>query len=169
MLDEVLSRNRQHQGYSQEELSEGICTPETLSRIETARRAPNTSTFRALAERLSLREDYYYSGIETDDLTLLDQEWQITTLIMNRRWGQAEKTLQEMRETLDMSYGCNRQYVENKGFTIECALGSIPLEQQLESAKEILAITVGNVPEEEDVRRWREDFWKENLSLKKRN
>lgn len=164
LLDEVLSRNRQHQGYSQEELSEGICTPETLSRIETARRAPNTSTFRALAEKLNLREDYYYSSIETDDLTLLDQEWQITTLIMNRRWERAEKALQEMREKLDLSYGCNRQYVANVRFTIECAAGRIPVERQFESAREILAITVGNVPEAENVEEWREDFWERPFS-----
>lgn len=159
LLDEVLSRNRQHQGYSQEELSEGICTPETLSRIETARRAPNTGTFRALAEKLSLREDYYYSGIETDDLTLLDLEWQITMLIMNRQWEQAEEALQEMREKLDLSYRCNRQYLENVQFNIDCAVGRIPLEQQFKAVRKILAITVEEVPEGEDVREWQEDFW----------
>lgn len=164
LLDEVLCQNRQYQGYSQEELSEGICTPETLSRIETARRAPNTGTFQALAAKLHLREDYYYSKIETDDLALLDQEWQITTLIANRKWEQAEKTLQEMREKLDLSYDCNRQYVEIKEFIIDCGLGRIPAEQQLETVRRILAITVGEIPEEKDVRKWREDFWNRPFS-----
>lgn len=159
LLDEVLSRNRQYRGYSQQVLSEGICAPETLSRIETARRAPNTGTFRALAKKLNLREDYYYSSIQTEDLALLDQEWQITTLIMNRQWKQAEAALQEMKAKLDLSYGCNRQYVENEAFTIGCGLGRIPVEQQFETAREILAITVEEVPEEEDVRKWQEDFW----------
>lgn len=159
LLDEVLSRNRQYQGYSQEKLSEGICTPETLSRIETARRAPNASTFRALAEKLDLREDYYYSNIETDNLTLLNQEWQITKLIMNRRWEQAEKVVREMREKLDLSYECNRQYLENEEFTIDCGMGRIPVEQRFENAREILEITMEEVPKEKDVRRWREDFW----------
>lgn len=164
LLDEVLSRNRQYQGYSQEELSEGICTPETLSRIETARRAPNTGTFHALTKKLNLREDYYYSSIETDDLALLDREWQITTLIMNRQWDQAKEALQEMREKLDLSYGCNRQYVEIKEFTIDCELGRIPVEQQFENAREILAITVEKVPEGKDIRKWREDFWNRPFS-----
>lgn len=159
LLDEVLRRNRQYQGYSQEELSEGICTPETLSRIETARHAPNTSTFLALAEKLNLRGDYYYSSIETDNLTLLDQEWQITKLIMKRRWEQAEKVVREMREKLDLSYRCNRQYLENEKFSIDCGMGRIPVERQLETAKEILAITVRQVPDDRDVRKWREDFW----------
>ncbi len=159
LLDEVLCQNRRYQGYSQEELSEGICTPETLSRIESARRAPNTGTFRALAEKLCLREDYYYSDIETDDLVLLDQEWQVTTLIMNRQWGQAEEVLQEMKGKLDLSYGCNRQYLEIEEFTIDCELGRIPVERQFETVRRILSITVEGVPEEKDVRKWREDFW----------
>lgn len=164
LLDEVLCQNRRYQGYSQEELSEGICTPETLSRIETARRAPNTGTFRALAEKLHLREDYYYSGIETDDLALLDQEWQVTKLIMNRQWEQAEEALQEMREKLDLSYGCNRQYIEIEEYTIDCALGRIPAEQQFEAARKILSITAEGAPEEKDVRKWREDFWNRPFS-----
>ncbi|MCM1056961.1 MAG: transcriptional regulator [Firmicutes bacterium] len=164
LLDEVLRRNRQYQGYSQEELSEGICTPETLSRIETGRRAPNTGTFRALAEKLNLREDYYYSNIETDDLALLDQEWQITTLIMNRKWEQAEKVLKEMKAVLDLSYSCNRQYVENEEFTIECGLGRIPIERQFETVRKILAITVEEVPGDRDIRKWREDFWNRPFS-----
>jgi len=159
LLDEVLSRNRKYRGYSQEELSEGICTPETLSRIETARRTPNVGTFRALAEKLSMREDYYYSNIETDDLSLLDQEWQVTTLIMNRQWEQAEKAVGEMAEKLDLSRNCNRQYVEITRFIIDCAVGRIPVERQFEIAREILTITVDEVPEGRDVREWREDFW----------
>lgn len=164
LLDEVLCQNRRYQGYSQEELSEGICTPETLSRIESARRAPNTGTFRALAEKLCLREDYYYSDIETDDLVLLDQEWQVTTLIMNRQWGQAEEVLQEMKGKLDLSYGCNRQYLEIEEFTIDCELGRIPVERQFETVRRILSITVEGVPEEKDVRKWREDFWERPFS-----
>lgn len=164
LLDEVLCQNRQYQGYSQEELSEGICTPETLSRIETARRAPNTGTFQALAAKLHLREDYYYSEIETDDLALLDQEWQMDKLIMNRQWGQVEKMLQEMTEKLDLSYGCNRQYIEKVKYTIDCNVGRLPVEQQFETIRKILAITVEEVPEEKDVRKWRKDFWNRPFS-----
>ena len=159
LLDEVLCRNRQYQGYSQEALSEGICTPETLSRIETARRAPNTGTFRALKEKLHLQEDYYYSSIETDDLALLDLEWQIDKLILNRQWEEVEKALQEIKEKLDLSYGCNRQYIENIKFTIDSNAGRVPIEQQFETARKILSITVDNVPEEKDVEKWDKSFW----------
>ena len=78
---------------------------------------------------------------------------------MNRQWEQAEETLQEMKEKLDLSYGCNRQYLEIKKFTIDCGLGRIPAEWQFEMVRRILSITVEEVPEEKDVRKWREDFW----------
>ena len=159
LLDEVLCRNRQYQGYSQEALSEGICTPETLSRIETARRAPNTGTFRALKEKLHLQEDYYYSRIETDDLALLDLEWQISLLILNERWEKAEQALKKMAKKLNLSSGCNRQYMESEFFVINRALGKIPVEAQFETARNILAITMPNVPKERNVRQWEDTFW----------
>ncbi|MCM1192660.1 MAG: helix-turn-helix domain-containing protein [Acetatifactor muris] len=159
LLGELLSRNRRYRGYSQEELSAGICTPETLSRIETGRRAPNTGTFRALAKKLDLREDYYYNNIEANDFALFNLEWQITTLIMNKKWEQAEAALKRMKEELDLSYDCNRQYVEIRNFTIDCESDRIPPEQQFERARKILSITLKKVPKNVDVRKWSEDFW----------
>ncbi len=159
LLDEVLSRNRRCRGYSQEELSEGVCTPESLSRIENARRAPNTSTFRALARKLSLRENYYYSNIETDDLSLLDREWKITNLILNRKWEEMQKVLEELTEKLDLSCSRNRQYVEGERYLLNRAYGRIPAEQEFSAIREILAITLEGLPESENVQAWPEDFW----------
>jgi len=159
LLDEVLKRSRQYRGYSQGELSEGICSPESLSRIESAKRAPNAGTFRSLAKKLSLREDYYYSDIETDDFAQLDRKWQIDVLVMNREWDKAEEKLNELEAGLDMSCGCNRQYVETKRYLLNCKDGKIPAERKFSIVREILAITVGDVPKGEDVQAWPDKFW----------
>ncbi len=166
LLDEVLKRSRQYRGYSQGELSEGVCSPESLSRIESAKRAPNAGTFRSLAKRLSLREDYYYSDIETDDFAQLDRKWQIDMLLMNREYNKAEEKLNELEAGLDMSCGCNRQYVRELHYIIDCKNGKMPKEQQFTEAREILAITVDGVPLEEDIQAWPDKFWDYPFSMR---
>ena len=159
LLDEVLRRNRQYQGYSQAELSEGICTPENLSRIESGRHVPNTDTFYALSKKLLLQEDYYYSDIETDDLSLMDRKWQIEKMIMNHAWKDAKKTLKELETKLDLSNGCNRQYVRRQEYILECREERLPVEARFSTARDILSITVAGVPKEQDIRIWPEEFW----------
>ncbi len=160
LLDERLSRARQQHGYSQEALSEDICTPETLSRIETGKRAPNQRTYKALAKKLSLQEEYYYSEIETDDFSVLDKKAQVDKLIMNWEFEKAEIVVNELKETIDLSVGCNRQYVEEMLSVIGFELGRIDKEEMFSLLKNILAITIESMPEEIDVQKWPATFWK---------
>lgn len=159
LLDEALSRTRRYYGYSQEELSEGICTPETLSRIENAKRAPRHDVFKALARKLSIPDEYYFSTIETDDLALLHKKWKIDILIMNREWECAEKEIGELGSQLDLSRKCNRQYIEELRYIIKYVTGQIPVERQFSEICRILAITVGQIPEGSDISKWPSRFW----------
>lgn len=52
LIDEMMQRFRIKKGVSQDVLSEGICTPETISRIESGRRGPNPNNFYALMRKL---------------------------------------------------------------------------------------------------------------------
>lgn len=164
LLDERISRARQQQGYSQEALSEDICTPETLSRIETGKRAPNQRTYKALAKKLSLQEEYYYSEIETDDFSVLDKKAQVDKLIMNWEFEKAEVAVNELKETIDLSCGCNRQYIEEMLCIIGLELGRIDKEEMFSLLKNILAVTIENMPEETDVQKWPETFWKRSFT-----
>ena len=47
LIPEILLSARVEQGASQEEISEGICTPETYSRIETGKRSPSLKNLEA--------------------------------------------------------------------------------------------------------------------------
>lgn len=52
LVGQVIKRTRESLGMTQEELSDGICSVETLSRIENGKRAPNRANFEALMERM---------------------------------------------------------------------------------------------------------------------
>ena len=46
LIPEILLSARVEKGFSQEEASEGICTPETYSRIETGKRSPSLKNWK---------------------------------------------------------------------------------------------------------------------------
>lgn len=68
LIPEILLSARVEQGASQEEISEGICTPETYSRIETGKRSPSLKNLEALKSRLKIRSGYYMGEVWTEDL-----------------------------------------------------------------------------------------------------
>lgn len=165
LLDERISRARQQQGYSQEALSEDICTPETLSRIETGKRAPNQRTYKALAKKLSLQEEYYYSMIESDNLAVLDRKFQVDKLIVNREWEKAEKAVEELEKALDLSCNCNRQYVEEIRCIIGLEIGRISIKEMFSRLRAVLAMTIKSIPEGNDVQKWPENFWNRSFTI----
>ena len=50
LIPEILLSARVEKGLSQEEASEGICTPETYSRIETGKRSPSLKNLESFGE-----------------------------------------------------------------------------------------------------------------------
>ena len=67
MIHEYLSSKRKEKGFTQEALSEGICEPETYSRVEGGKRAPSRKKFKALAERLDITWALYRGELICDD------------------------------------------------------------------------------------------------------
>lgn len=75
-MGEVIRRLRKEKGYTQEELSEGICTPGGLSRIENGLREPSHAKFVALMQRMGQYEDSYdlFVGEEYYEISELQKE-----------------------------------------------------------------------------------------------
>ncbi|MDO4331139.1 MAG: helix-turn-helix transcriptional regulator [Eubacteriales bacterium] len=112
LVDEVIKMSRTDRAVSQEILSEDICTPETLSRIESGKRAPNTRNFRALMEKLDVNQDYYNGRLDTDDFLLLESKKELDRAISLRNWKEAHKLLDELKLKLDMNSELNRQTLQ---------------------------------------------------------
>lgn len=158
LLREVIERRRRQQGMSQEALSEDICTPETLSRIETGKRAPSRRNFQALAKKLGVREDYYYSVIETDDFQLLEECFRLDLMIETRQWQKAKETVEHLEQRLDMENCQNRQYLGEIRYILGIYLDDTPKEQ-IGRLTTLLNLTIPEIPLTENVRDWSEAFW----------
>lgn len=164
LLHEVISRSRKEQGITQKKLSEDICEPETLSRIESGRRVPYKKTYQALAKKLSLPDEYYFSTIETDSFRTLELRWEFEVRMVGRQWQRAEELLCRLEESLDMDIPCNRQYTEQARYLIEKGTGHIKAADSFGYIIQILQYTIGSMPQGEDIGCWAESFWQHRFT-----
>lgn len=159
LLNEVIGRSRREQGYTQKTLSENICEPETLSRIESGKRTPYKKTYQALAQKLSLPDEYYFSTIETDNFRTLELRWEFEMQVVGRQWPKAVELVRQLEESLDMSIPSNRQYVEKAKYLIAKGTGGIGAEDSFGRILKILQCSIRNMPQTEEVHEWSEEFW----------
>lgn len=159
LIREIINLYRQERHYSQMQLSENICTPESISRIENGNRAPNRKTFQALANKLSFPIEYYYSVVDTDDFKVLELGWKFECCATNKDLCNAEKFLERLRSKIDLSIACNKQFVEVAQYIIDKEAGKITNNERFTKLIEILGYTVTNLPLKDKIYEWPEYFW----------
>lgn len=159
LYHEMIRGSRQEQGYTQEQLSRDICEPATLSRIENGRK-PAKRTYHALADRLPLPKENYYSTIVADHFETLELRWEYETQFNNKQFQKAESLKDLLKEELDGSVVCNRQYIEQAELALKRGTGEIKPQDCFERVREILGYSIPRMPEDEQVEQWPEEFWR---------
>ena len=69
-LGEYIKKKRLEMGITQEELSEGICEPITISRLENGKQMPSYNRIRALLQRLGLPDDRFYALLSKNEVEM---------------------------------------------------------------------------------------------------
>lgn len=113
LMDELIRKSRIEKGMSQEFLSEGICTPKNLSRIEQGKGVPHPRNFRALMRKLQTGQDYYNGKLDTNDFLLLEKQEQLEREISLSHWQEAGLLLQELKSKVDGTCIQNQQTLQN--------------------------------------------------------
>lgn len=67
ICNEVIQICRAAKGLTQEELSNDICSTETLSRIENGRQSPRTKKYYQLLDKLEVDKDFFGGYIISDE------------------------------------------------------------------------------------------------------
>ena len=164
LINELIRRERQKKGYSQEYVSEGICSPQTFSRIESGSRLPNPNKYKLIMGKLSLSKEYYFSSIETSDYSVLEKKHNLERLIMCENWEDAEREVYSLEKALSPDVPVNRQYVRIMKYIIDNELDKIEPKDKIEILRQILSITVTDIPESDCVEAWGDDIWLKDFS-----
>ena len=88
-IGEVIQKRRKSLGITQEQLSEGICSVQTLSRVENGKHQISWEKFKRLMEKLGMPSEKYSLVIKVDDMESIEYEKEIFQLIRSeeRRVG----------------------------------------------------------------------------------
>lgn len=146
-VGEVIRRTRESMGITQEKLSDGICSVENLSRIETGKVRPNRNTFEKLMERLGKSGEKYLPFVHGEDMETHILRDKIGALIGNCKYEEMEPYLDELEGKLDMTDPINRQYILRVRALADYRIGKITGEQKKEQLEHALRCTI---PEYQD-------------------
>lgn len=142
LLDEYMRSYRDISGMTQEQVSDGICAPETYSRLETGKRAPHPKDREELLERLEIGWGYFRGDLETTDYTAIELLNQYRQAAAKNRWQEAEICARELKSKLDMESVNNRQYMGMMENRIAYFTDRITAEEIYRGDKELLELSV---------------------------
>ncbi len=110
-LGSVLQRLRIEQGISQKELSQGLCSVATLSRIEAGERLPDQILFDSLISRLGKDSTKWELILKENDKRLLYKRNYIDYLIWAEEWEQLEEELGKYKDFRGVVKHLQEQYI----------------------------------------------------------
>ena len=108
----IIRNTRIAMGMSQEQLAQGICMPNYLSRIECGKQVPQKKIFDKLMGRLESHINRITTSLQVDEFELLEKEWEIARAIGDFNYQKAQELLWELEVELDQTYPTNEQYMK---------------------------------------------------------
>ena len=139
---DVIRRSRMASHLSQERLCEDICTQETLSRIESAKRAPSSRNMRLLLKKMKRDRERVGMNLVTEKYELLALEKKIATAEYRKEFEKVKGIQKEIRKHLDLSIISNQQYLLVGQVKQELRNDLYPKEKGIQNLYEILEMTL---------------------------
>ena len=139
---ELFREERIAQGYSQEQMIEGIYkNPESLSRAERGKVTMRDRRLIRLFKKLGIEKCRYNGFVVTDRYEDLELKQQIDILISRNCDTEAEKKLEELKKRLDLCKEENRRTIQGYEIAIGMEKGERSKEELLRQAEDLLEET----------------------------
>lgn len=145
MLEHVgqyLSTERKKVNYTQEKISDGICSVESYSRIENGRK-PTRNNYKALTEKIGTENRYYIELVNTGNIDALLLRREISYGLFMEKNERLPELLEELKTVLgEKEVAKNRQYLEFVQVSIEENTGRKTWNQCCDMFRNILSYTM---------------------------
>jgi transcriptional regulator with XRE-family HTH domain len=144
LVNEFIKNSRIANGLSQEMLSDDICSPETLSRIESGKRAPSTKNFESLTKRMGINKDLYNSFLSADIFEVLEKKREYNKQVSLHQYNEAKKIFEDLKIELDITVPENQQFIIQNQTLLDYRMKKINAEQALIGYENALRCTMKN-------------------------
>jgi len=141
LVNELIQRGRKTKGFTQEKLSEDICTPENLSAIESGKRAPSIKHYDKIMEKLGMHKDFYNSFLSAELFEIHELRRECNRLIYLRKFMEAEKILEKITELIDTGIPINEQYILYNKVLVQEEQEKMNVEEALNEVIKALELT----------------------------
>jgi len=126
---------------TQEQLSEDICSVETLSRIETGKQNPSRDVYELLMERMGRVRDRAYSILSISDFKVLEKMQLFEEAILSYDYHRAEYILEEIMKKPGNT-NLDKQFIIRANSLVNYRLGRISTDEFLEELIKAIRITI---------------------------
>lgn len=107
----LIRARRKVLGLSQEELSEGICDPVSISRIECCKVAPKREIYRKLLERVGMTGSRFENVVQMEQPELMELAVRISILLSHTKGEEAEPLIAELEQKMKHAGKFAKQYL----------------------------------------------------------
>lgn len=140
--NELIKELRVELKLSQEELSEDICAPETLSRIESGMRTPNSKNLYEILCKMGMDRSLYHGFVVAKNYNTYEK-----VRFFHRDWFKEDmrtvkQLLKEIEDDIDMDNMFNRQFIDGIKLVIKIKEGLINLDDAIKELAEVLQYTM---------------------------
>ncbi|BCN28841.1 helix-turn-helix domain-containing protein [Anaeromicropila herbilytica] len=142
-VGDVIRKTRLGLKITQEQLSDGICSVGSLSKIENNLQVPTKANFDALMQRMGKTGDIYYSFVSERDFDIQEMKHRITLFMSVRQYEEARKILMEFEKLVDKKEVLNIQFILYIKAIIDKNNGE-SLEHVLDLFLQAIKITIPN-------------------------
>ncbi|CRZ33482.1 tetratricopeptide repeat protein [Herbinix hemicellulosilytica] len=140
-LGDIIRMTRKSLSITQEQLSEDICSVETLSRIETGKQNPSRDVYELLMERMGRVRNRAYSILSVSDFKVLEKMQLFEEAILSYDYHRAEYILEEIMKKPGNT-NLDKQFMIRAKSLIDYRMGRISTDEFLEELIKAIRITI---------------------------
>lgn len=141
-IRDVINNYREREGMTQAELGEGICEPETVSRIENGHHIPSRRVYLELMKKMGQEGSRQRPFLVTFDKEIYQIKRELDLLIRVHEYERAESLLNKLQRKLDITEAQNMQFLLRTSAIIQYRTGRITKEERRNIFEQAVKLTV---------------------------
>lgn len=151
-IGDMVFETRMARGYSQEELSFGICSTSSLSRIENGSQVPGRKIFEGLLQRLGVSESIYSVFVSREEMELYRLKQRLVWKLEDFDFDGIEELIGELEERLNGWDRLEHQYLLFAKASVLWCRQEKP-QEAMEMLLTAISMTIPGFREAEDIRK----------------
>lgn len=141
-IGDIIRRRRKMMGMSRHELCEGICSLDTVRRLENGQRNTQTVIVKELCGRLNLPTECERTELAISEVRAHEMERKIRYKMIAKEHEEVLWLLGDLEKRIDMTDALNRQWIIRKKSAAEFSIGLIDKDTFIEKTEKALMSTL---------------------------